>query len=182
MCLDLRALVLTLFLSFICIPNNVDAVNRYDKIVVDDLMSNIEVRANRLEYNEQYIPEEPTMEEIVREQYSEDEINLLALVTMAEAEGECEEGKRLVIDTVLNRVDCDEFDNSICDVVYAKHQFTSMWNGRINRVSITDEVINLVIEELYCRTNYDVIYFTAGHYGKYGTKLFAIGNHYFSSK
>ena len=31
-----------------------------------------------------------------------EDVELIALVTMAEAEGECEEGKRLVIDTVLN--------------------------------------------------------------------------------
>ena len=36
---------------------------------------------------------------------SDEEIRLIALVTMAEAEGEPELGKRLVIDTILNRVD-----------------------------------------------------------------------------
>ena len=36
---------------------------------------------------------------------SDEELELLALVTMAEAEDESELGKRLVIDTVLNRVD-----------------------------------------------------------------------------
>lgn len=32
--------------------------------------------------------------------YTDEEIELIALVTLAEAEGECEEGKRLVIDTI----------------------------------------------------------------------------------
>ena len=41
-------------------------------------------------------------EEIVKEELlSEEDISLIALVTMAEAEGECEKGKRLVIDTIL---------------------------------------------------------------------------------
>lgn len=31
-----------------------------------------------------------------------EDISLIALITMAEAEGECEEGKRLVIDTILS--------------------------------------------------------------------------------
>ena len=35
---------------------------------------------------------------------SEEDIELIALVTMAEAEGEPEEGKRLVIDTILNSI------------------------------------------------------------------------------
>ena len=48
---------------------------------------------------------------------SYEDISLIALVTMAEAEGECEEGKRLVIDTILNRVDSERFRNNVYDVV-----------------------------------------------------------------
>ena len=40
---------------------------------------------------------------------TQEEIELIALVTMAEAEGECEYGQRLVIDTILNRV-CKNYD------------------------------------------------------------------------
>lgn len=43
------------------------------------------------------------------EEMSKEDVELIALVTMAEAEGECEEGKRLVIDTILNRVDSEHF-------------------------------------------------------------------------
>ena len=52
------------------------------------------------------------IEESVIEQtfvMSDDEIELLTLVTMAEAEGESEYGQRLVIDTILNRIDCERF-------------------------------------------------------------------------
>lgn len=108
------------------------------------------------------------------------EIELLALVTMAEAEAECEEGKRLVIDTILNRVDSERFDNTITDVIYAPNQFTSMWNGRVDRCYVSDDIYQLVIEELQTRSNYEVLYFTADHYGAYGTPMFQIGNHYFS--
>ena len=111
---------------------------------------------------------------------SNDDIELLALVTMAEAEGESEEGKRMVIDTILNRVDSERFDNTISEVIYAPNQFTSMWNGRIDRCYVADDIYQLVIEELTNRTNYDVLYFTAYQYGAYGTPMFQIGNHYFS--
>ena len=113
--------------------------------------------------------------------YTDEEINLLALVTMAEAEGESEEGKRLVIDTILNRVDHWYWPDTIHDVIYQSGQFTSMWNGRSNRCYVTDEVRKLVIEEMKSRTNTDVVYFTAGGYGKYGTRLFNVGNHYFAA-
>ncbi len=111
---------------------------------------------------------------------SNEDIELIALVTMAEAEGECEEGKRLVIDTILNRVDSKHFPNTIYDVVYQPKHFSSMWNGRIDRCKVREDICQLVREELESRTNYDVMFFTAGHYSKYGIPLFQVENHYFS--
>lgn len=112
---------------------------------------------------------------------SEDEINLIALVTMAEAEGESEEGKRLVIDTILNRVDSEHFPDTISEVIYQPNQFTSMWNGRIDRCYVMDDICQLVREELVSRTNSEIVFFTAGKYGAYGKPLFQVGNHYFAS-
>jgi N-acetylmuramoyl-L-alanine amidase len=112
---------------------------------------------------------------------SNEDIELIALVTMAEAEGECEEGKRLVIDTILNRVNSKHFPNTIYDVIYQPKHFSSMWNGRIDRCEVREDICQLVREEIESRTNYDVIFFTSGHYSKYGVPLFKVGNHYFSS-
>ena len=103
------------------------------------------------------------------------------ITTSENAEGECEDGKRLVIDTILNRVDSDSFPNTVHEVVYQPSQFSSMWNGRVDRCYIDDYICKLVIEELRNRKNYDVIFFTADRYGNYGTPMFQIGNHYFSS-
>ena len=128
---------------------------------------------------EPIIEAEETVDELIINVSNED-IELLALVTMAEAEGESEEGKRMVIDTILNRVDSERFDNTISEVIYAPNQFTSMWNGRVDRCYVADDICQLVIEELTNRTNYDVLYFTAYQYGAYGTPMFQIGNHYFS--
>lgn len=110
-----------------------------------------------------------------------EDISLIALVTMAEAEGECEEGKRLVIDTILNRVDSEHFPDSVYDVIYQKSQFSSIWNGRIDCCEVRDDICQLVKEELRSRTNTDVIFFTAGGYSKYGVPMFQVENHYFSS-
>ncbi len=112
---------------------------------------------------------------------SEEDIDLIALVTMAEAEGESEYGKRLVIDTILNRVDSEYYPDTVFEVVYQPSQFSSMWNGRVDRCYVMDEICQLVEGELLERQNYEVIFFTAGGYGKYGTPMFREGNHYFSS-
>lgn len=112
---------------------------------------------------------------------TEEEINLIALVTMAEAEGESEEGKRLVIDTILNRVESEHFPNTVSGVIYQRNQFTSMWNGRVDRCCVQDDICELVREEATSRTNHEVVFFTAGNYGKYGKPMFPVGNHYFCS-
>ena len=113
---------------------------------------------------------------------SDKEVSLIALVTNAEAEGESEYGKRLVIDTILNRVDNDRFPDTVHDVIYQKNQFSSMWgkDRRVDRVKSTKKLCDLVREEASNRTNAEVLYFTAGDYGKYGKHLFKVGNHYFS--
>ena len=118
---------------------------------------------------------------IVEEQMSIEDIRLIALVTIAEAESECELGKRLVIDTILNRKDSPHFPNTIYEVVYQPSQFTSMWNGRVDRCEVTEDVCRLVREELYLRTNSDCVFFTAGDYSTYGVPMFRVENHYFSS-
>lgn len=136
--------------------------------------------------NEEEVVEEPIVKQ-EKPQYSltDEEIDLIALLTMAEAEGECEEGQRLVIDTVLNRVDSElrYFPDTVHDVIYQKNAFTSMHNGRVERCYVKEEIRQLVIEELQERTNYNVGYFRTKYYSKYGTPMFdgPVGNHYFSS-
>lgn len=120
-------------------------------------------------------------EECEEEILSNNDIELIALVTMAEAEGECEEGKRLVIDTILNRVNSEYFPDTVYDVIYQKSQFSSMWNGRVDKCYVQDDICELVREELKQQSNYEVMFFTAGNYGRYGTPMFQVGNHYFSS-
>lgn len=112
---------------------------------------------------------------------TQEEIELIALVTMAEAEGECEYGQRLVIDTILNRVDDSHFPDTVHEVVYQKNQFSSMWNGRVDRCYVKEELVDLVKEELRNRTNYDVVFFRTERYSDYGVPMFQVEHHYFSS-
>lgn len=111
---------------------------------------------------------------------SNEEIDLIALVTMAEAEGECELGKRLVIDTILNRVDSEYFPDTVHEVIYQPNAFSSMWNGRVDKCSVQTDICTLVKEELLERTDSEVMFFNAYDYSIYGTPMFQIENHYFS--
>ena len=148
----------------------------YESVPVAETTTTIDIYVP--EEKEIYIPEEEAYEQ---ELATQKEIELIALVTMAEAEGECEDGKRLVIDTILNRVDSEHFPDTIHDVIFQPNQFTSMWSSRVKRCEVREDICQLVREELENRTNYDVIFFRTNRYSRYGTPLFKLQNHYFSS-
>lgn len=112
---------------------------------------------------------------------SKDDMKLIAQMTMAEAEGESEYGQRLVIDTILNRVDSSTFPDTVYGVLYQPYQFSSIKDGRFARCHVKKELYELVVEEVHNRTNYDVIFFRTGHYSKYGTPMFKEDSHYFNS-
>lgn len=125
--------------------------------------------------------EPETEAEVESDILSKEEIELIALVTMAEAEGEPEHGQRLVISTILNRVDHASFPDTVHGVIYQKNAFSSMWDGRANRCSVREDFVELVRDELENRTDANPIYFRTGHYSKYGNPLYQVGDHYFSS-
>ena len=113
---------------------------------------------------------------------TEDEINLIAQVTMAEAESESEYCKRLVIDTILNRMDDkSHFPDTVHGVIYAKNQFEVMVNGRFERCYVQDDIVELVKEELLNRTNTQVTYFNSIGFNTWSKSLFQEGCMYFSS-
>lgn len=124
--------------------------------------------------------EEPE-EEVYIPEVSEEEIELIARITYCEAGAECEEGKRLVIDTILNRVDSDHFPDSIEGVIFQPNQFSPVTDGSFDRAEVKENIYQLVLEELENRTDDEVVFFRAGRYHKWGTPLFQVGNHYFSS-
>lgn len=113
---------------------------------------------------------------------SNHEIELMATIVMAEAEAEPEEGQRLVIDVILNRVDSPNFPNTVSEVIFQKNQFSPIDNGRFERCYAKPELIQLVIEEIYDRQNEDVIFFRTGRYSDYGEPLFQVCCHYFSKE
>ena len=113
--------------------------------------------------------------------YTKEEIELIALITMAEAEGESEYGKRLVIDTILNRVEHDRFPDTVAEVIYQRNQFECLSNGRIDRCEVREDFVKLVEEEIVARQNYACVFFNAGGYSRYGVPLFQVGGHYFSA-
>ena len=167
----IEASILVIVLTFVAIQSII-FISKTETIIV---VEKLEVSTSNIELEVKPIinKEKTTM--------SNEEIELIALVTMAEAEGEPEEGKRLVIDTILNRVDHKRFPNTVSDVIYQKDQFTSMWNGRLNSCYASDDICKLVKEEVKSRKDSNVIFFRTSRYSDYGSPMFQVGHHYFSS-
>lgn len=141
--------------------------------------STVRTAAPEVIYNEADETEASDIEELLP--YTDEEIDLVALVTMAEVEDEPEEVKRLVIDTILNRVDSEHFPDTVYDVIWQPKHFTVMWNGRAERCEVREDIRSLVTEEMKERTDSEVIFFRSSRYSDYGEPMFKEGSVYFSS-
>ncbi len=76
--------------------------------------------------------------------YSQSDYQVLLKIVQAEA-GICDEkGRILVANVIMNRVESDEFPDSITEVVYEKGQFSPVIDGRINSVKVTDSTVECV--------------------------------------
>ena len=172
--------------------NAIEIVNSYEKVEatiepatisvvgeIEEEVDDVEVVSEPLVFPDSYY--NPNTEEYREEEFWDD-MELIALVCVSEAEGESEYGKRLVIDTILNRLDSEYFPNDIKDIVYAEGQYECVWNGRIDKVEYDEYIANLVMEEYHERTNSEVIYFRTGHYFNFGHPLLIEGSHYFSGR
>ena len=120
--------------------------------------------------------------EDMREELMCDSMDLLAIVVNQEAGGECELGIRLVIDTVLNRIDHPDFPDTLEDVLLQEGAFTCITDGTLDTADPDQRIFRLILEEKRERTSTKVLYFRGERYADYGTPLFQIGRHYFSGE
>ena len=121
-------------------------------------------------------------QEMIDEEMYYDSLELLAICVEAEAANQGLEGKRLVADVILNRVDSPLFPDNIVDVITQPYHFTSYWDGAMDRAVPTEETFQAVRMELDHRSNTEILYFTAGEWPEYGTKWKQVGDHYFAKE
>ena len=177
--LFLIALAMVIFLAYADLPSMVPE----------------KVEAETIESTWEPIPEEPEAEpmrvEIVEveteeTEYTEedfyDDLELLAYCTMAEAGNQCEEGKRLVIDCILNRVDSEYFPGTIREVIFQKNptQFAVTTDGSLYKNEPTEDIYRFIREEIHERTNNEVFYFNSIGFNTDGEAWRKVGAHYFS--
>lgn len=119
-------------------------------------------------------------EEEIEEEIRFGEMELIAQLVMAEAGNQDLTGKRYVVDVVLNRVDSDDFPDTVEEVIFQENQFSVIENGAFDEAGwkITEECYEAVKLEYEERLNYDILYFSRGK-SKYASNHFKHQDHWF---
>lgn len=99
----------------------------------------------------------------------EEERDILMRIVEAEAGNQDVEGRLLVANVILNRVESDQFPDNVRDVVFQKEngvsQFSPVSNGRIWKVEISEETSEAVERALAGEDISDgALYFAARQY------------------
>lgn len=112
------------------------------------------------------------------------DIELLALIIRAEAGNQSLEGKRAVADVVLNRVDSEQFPDTLKEVIYQEGQFNCVADGSFATAVYTKDETDYEAAriELSNRTDTEILYFQTNSYSPYGTPAYVIGDHYFAKQ
>ena len=156
----IRLFILIIFLlivSIICFAISDEPSNDYTE---EDFTVNIEPQPKK------EVQDLVEVETVENEQFTDEEEYLLAKLAMAEAEGEDLKGKAFVMLVVLNRVNDDEFPDTIKEVIFQEsdgtYQFSPIGDGRFFKQEPSDECYEAL--ELV-KTGYDeskgALYFTS---------------------
>ena len=100
---------------------------------------------------------------------SDADYDTLLRIVEAEAGGEDENGKLLVANVVLNRVESSSFPDTVKEVIYQRHngraQFSPVATGKIDRVAVSEETVEAV-ERALCGEDEScgALYFVAPAY------------------
>ena len=133
------------------------------------------------------------LEQTMQYQLSDQDYNTLLRIVEAEAGGEDEDGKLLVANVVLNRVNSETFPDTVTAVVMQKEQgvaqFSPTVDGRFQNVRISEETYAAVERALYGEDiSQGALYFCARQkansekmqwFDRKLTRLFSYGNHEF---
>lgn len=121
----LSVVVFFILLNYANVPLTVDAKN-IDPTKVHKVTKRETLREISVQYGN-------SKDELKKMKITEKEKDLLARLVTAEAKGEPYQGKVAVAAVVLNRVDNEQFPDSIQQVIYQDKQFQPVDNGMINK-------------------------------------------------
>lgn len=112
-----------------------------------------------------------------------EDFELMGKTVFAEAKTEEFEGQVAVAEVILNRVESENFPDTVEEVIKQDDAFSSWGNGSVEAAPLDDECLEAVQDAVNERIFPDpVVYFREGRFHSFGTPYTIIGNHYFSSE
>ena len=112
-----------------------------------------------------------------------DDFELMGKTVFAEAKTEEFAGQVAVAEIILNRVESENFPDTVQEVIKQDGAFSSWGNGSVEAAPFDDECLEAVQDAVNERVFPDsVVYFREGHFHSFGTPYTVIGHHYFSSE
>ena len=133
------------------------------------------------EYGRPFVLAFEDSEEQIQEEIYLGELEVLAQLVEAEAGNQSFEGKCLVADVILNRVESPDFPNTISEVVFQDGQFSVVKNGAFDKAgyNMKDDDYKAVLYEVTLHNNKNVLYFNnCSKVAGKGDK-FKVGDHWF---
>lgn len=133
------------------------------------------------------------LEQTMKYQLSDKDLDALQRIVEAEAGGEDQDGKLLVANVVLNRVNSEKFPDTVLEVVMQREQgvaqFSPTVDGRYHSVKVSEDTKTAVERALYGEDiSQGALYFCAREkadsgrmqwFDRHLTRLFAYGHHEF---
>ena len=139
-------MILFAFLCIVGVQSNTAQAQKTQKLLSTEKSSTMGIA--RITASGQRVEDCSTLERQLVYDITEEELDILQRIVEAEAGGEDEEGKLLVANVVLNRVNSDQFPDTVKEVVLQRServtQFSPVASGRIWRVEVSDETIRAV--------------------------------------
>lgn len=110
---------------------------------------------------------------IMETDLTDEEKEMIAGTVFVEGNNQDMIGKRLIVDTIFNRVDDPRFPNTVKGVLEQEHQYAR--SSKYN-----EACMDAVEMEMYERLDYDIYWFSSDGYLPYGSPAYIHGDHYFS--
>lgn len=120
-------------------------------------------------------------EEQIQEEIRLGEMEMLAQLVEAEAGNQPFEGKCLVVDVILNRVESPDFPDTIEEVIFQDGQFSVITNGAFDKAgwNMQESDYAAVMCEMEMHQNKDVLYFNNCSIVSGTGNKFKVGGHWF---
>lgn len=113
---------------------------------------------------------------------TEEEFYFISSVVEAESDrSESLEGRILIAETILNRVNSPLFEgDTITEILTASGQFSTVVNGRsiVERTELSDQAVIIAVQEIESGTAPEVLFFNCIGYN-YGTPYGYVDGNYF---